>query len=146
MPDLTGTVRPVILETPTLTPTVTPNPVFKTSIGDLVIKSVRWVDAVNGVSSGPDERLMLISLGKPDQPRLDRNNFSLEAFDKALRDQSKGEVHISSDDGAYVVCSMAGWIEPKYEEFAMGFRLPSSGKTFQLFWPGNEPIDLNPDN
>jgi hypothetical protein len=146
MPDWTPTVNPEIIETPTLTTTSLPKPVFKTSIGNLVIQAVRWVDEVNGVSPGPDERLMLITLGKPGQARLDQSNFSLETFDKALRDQSNGEVHISGEDGSYAVCSMAGWVGAKYEEFAMGFRLPSTAKTFQLFWPGNEPIDLHPDN
>jgi hypothetical protein len=98
------------------------------------------------VSPGPNEKLILITLGKPDQARLDRINFTLDAFDKALRDQSKGEVHISGDDGSYSVCSMAGWVGEKFDVFAMGFRVPATAKTYQLFWPGNEPIDLQLDN
>jgi hypothetical protein len=83
-------------------------------------------------------------LADPNQARLDPESFSLETFDKALRDLSNGEVHISGDDGSYTICSMAGWVGANAEEFAMGFRLPSTAKTLQLFWPGNEPIDLHP--
>jgi hypothetical protein len=145
-PDRRPTVSLEIVETITLTPTINPKPVFKTSLGELLINTVRWVDEVNGVSPGPDERLMLIVLGKPGLTQFDKSKFSLETFDKALRDQSSGEVHISADDGSYAVCSMAGWVGPKYEEFAMGFRLPATAKTFQLYWPGNAPIDLYPEN
>jgi hypothetical protein len=128
----------------TRTPAEDPKPVLKTSIGDFMIDSSRWVEEVNGVKPGLNEKILLVLLAGPGQTRLDPNNFSLEAFDKALRDFSSGEVHISGDDGSYTICPMAGWVGANYEEFAMGFRLPTTAKTFQLVWPGNEPIPLYP--
>jgi hypothetical protein len=132
--------------TPALTPASAVKPVIKTSIGDLEIETVRSVDEVNGVKPGPNERLILITLGKPGQAKLDVSTFSLEAFDKALRDRSSGEVHLSGDDGSYSICSMAGWVGEKYDTFAMGFRVPATAKTYQLFWPGNDPLDLHLEN
>jgi len=141
-----GKVPQVTIEMPTSASALQLKQVFKTTIGDLEIESVRSVDEVNGVSPGPNEKLILITLGKPGQAKLSKSDFTLEAFDKALRDQSIGEVHISGDDGSYSVCSMAGWVGEKYDSFAMGFRIPATAKTYQLFWPGNEPIDLHLDN
>lgn len=136
-------VQPTI---PTSDSTTEDKPIFTTTIGDLTIEAVRWVDEVNGVMPGPDEKLLLISIRKPGQEKLDPNTFSLRDFDIALRDQSNGEVHVGGDDGSYAVCSMAGWVGENYEAFAMGFRIPKSATTIQLFWPGNEPIDLEPTN
>ena len=76
---------------------------------------------------------------------MDPEKFSLEAFSNALHDVSDGEVHISGDDGSYTISTMAGWVGENYDEFAMGFRLPATAKTFQLVWPGNEPIDIIPE-
>jgi hypothetical protein len=132
--------------TPNLTPAVNIKPVINTSIGDLEIETVRSVDEVNDVKPGPNERLILITLGKPGQAKLDVSTFSLEVFDKALRDRSSGEVHLSGDDGSYSICSMAGWVGENYDVFAMGFRVPATAKTYQLFWPGNDPIDLHLEN
>ena len=122
------------------------SPVLQTAIGDFVIDSTRWVDEVNGVTPGKDEKILLVILTQPGLERLDPEEFSLETFDKALHDLSNGEVHISGSDGSYTICTMAGWVGEKFDEFAMGFRLPDTTKTFQLFWPGNEPVDVMPDN
>lgn len=142
-------VVPVIqvpLTTPTPKSTTEDKPIFKTSIGDLAIEAAQWVDEVNGVMPGPDEKLLLILISKPGQEKLNPSNFSLQDFDRALRDQSKGEVHIGGDDGLYGVCTMAGWVGENHDFFAMGFRIPKTAETLQLFWPGNEPIDLHPEN
>jgi pimeloyl-ACP methyl ester carboxylesterase len=63
--------------TPPATPTpptsgsiVNSKPIFKTSIGDLAIEAVRWVDEANGVAPGPDEKLLLISISKSGQQSL----------------------------------------------------------------------------
>jgi hypothetical protein len=121
-------------------------PVFKTSMGDLAIESVRWVEEVNGVLPGPGEKLLLITIGKPSQGKLDPNNFSLQDFDRVLRDQTSGEVHLAGNKDVYVVCSMAGWVGDHEKIFAMGFRVPENAEKLQLFWPGNAPIDLHPEN
>jgi hypothetical protein len=145
IPVWTPTVTQVSMATQTLPPAANSKPVIKTTIGDLVIEGVHTVDQVNGVSAGPDEKLILVSLGKIGVVKLDKSNFSLDSFDKALRNLPGGEVHISGDDGSYSVCSMAGWVGPDYKIFAMGFRVPDSARTYQFVWPGNNPIDLRLD-
>jgi pimeloyl-ACP methyl ester carboxylesterase len=135
-----------VMPTPTTVSSENTKPAFKTSIGELAIEAVRWVDEVNGARPGPDERIMLISLNIPYQEGLYQSNFSLENFDRALRDQTDGEVHILGDDGSYTTCTMAGWVGEKQAAFAIGFRIPNTARTFQFYWPGNEPIDLKPEN
>ncbi len=144
-PDTRVPPTPANLVTPATASNANSKPTFKTSIGVLAIEAVRYVDEVNGARPGPDEKILLILLSKPGQAKLDPVNFSLEVFDKALRDLTKGEVHIAGDDGSYVICSMAGWVGSQYEDFAMGFRIPKSARTLQLFWPENDPIDLHPE-
>jgi hypothetical protein len=139
---VTPSVNQVSTEISAFALTAIPKPVFTTSIGDLVIEKVQSVETVNGVSAGPDEKLILISVGKIGAVKLDPGNFPLDAFDKAMRNQPGGEVHISGDDGSYAVCSMAGWIAPDYKIFVMGFRIPDTAKKVQFFWPGNDPINL----
>ncbi|RPJ52008.1 MAG: alpha/beta fold hydrolase, partial [Chloroflexi bacterium] len=152
--DCLDRIRPVDFVVPVgeilLTPTATsgaanPKPIFNTSIGELSIEEVRWVERVNGIMAGPGEKVLLVFIGKPELAKLDRSSFSLQAFDTAMRVQSNGEVHIAGNDGSYAVCAMAGWVDPDYEGFAMGFRVPATAETFQLFWPGNDPIDIHPE-
>jgi hypothetical protein len=146
---LTDTQAPPMLADTITAPSITnvdSKPIIATTLGNLVIESVRWVDEVNGVKPGPDEKLLLMSISKRGQPKLDPSNFSLDDFDKALRDQTKGEVHIAGDDGSYIICSMAGWVGKQYEDFAMGFWVPKTTRTLQLFWPENEPVVLHPEN
>ena len=133
-----------VTEAPASTSAPESKPVIKTTIGDFVIDSTRWVNEVNGVTPGEDEKILLVILTQPGLERLDPKEFSLEAFDKALRDVSEGEVHISGSDGSYTISTMAGWVGENFDEFAMGFRLPVTAKTGQLIWPGNEPIEILP--
>ena len=116
--------------------------VFKTTIGDFAITGSRFVAEANGTRPGPDEKLPLVFLARPGVEKLNPGEFSLEAFDQALRDLSQGEVHIAGDDGSYTICTMGGWVE---DDFAIGFRVPASAKTYTLFWPGNDPIELSPE-
>jgi hypothetical protein len=113
-------------------------------MGDFIIVSSRLVDEVNGVTPGKDEKILLVILTQPGLERLDREHFSLEAFDKAIHGVSDGDVHISGDDGSHTISTMAGWFGPNFDEFAMGFRLPITAKDLQLVWPGNEPVDITP--
>ena len=145
-PSVTDAVLEEAAETPAPAPEANSKPVLKTSIGDFVIDSARWVDEVNGVTPGEGERILLVILTQPGVERLDPEQFSLEAFDKAIHDTSNGEVHISGSDGSYTISTMAGWVGEKFDEFAIGFRLPVTAEALQLFWPGNEPVDVMPDN
>ncbi len=127
---------------PTLTPTASPtNPILKTAVGDLAVASARRVDEANGAQAGAGEKILLVIMTQPGQAKLAPDSFPLEAFQKAVQDTSNGQVHISTDAGAEAICSMAGWVEG---EFAMGFRVPVTAKTYTLFWPGNEPLGVVP--
>lgn len=132
------------IETPTLTPGNSAKPLLKTAAGDFVIDSARFVNEINGVTAGPGEKILLVLLRDAEGNPLDPGTFSLEAFDKAMRNLSAGEVHLSGAGGAYAICSMAGWIGEKYDQFAMGFRIAGTVENIQFVWPGNEPIAINP--
>ena len=115
---------------------------MKTSIGDFVIVSARFVDEVHGEKPASGEKILLVILSQPGVERLDPGTFSLEAFDKMAHDTSKGEIYILGDDGSKTISTMGGWVD---DEFAMGFRLPAEVKTYTLFWQDNPPIDIVPE-
>ncbi len=119
-------------------------PVLKTALGDLVISSYQFVDEVNGVTPNAGENILLLILTKPGVERLDPGTFSLEAFDKMVHDPAaSGEIYIQGDDESKTISTMAGWVD---NEFAMGFRLPTTTNAYKLFWPGNPSIDIIPEN
>lgn len=114
-------------------------PIVKTSLGDFVIASARFVDEVHGTKPNPGEKILLVILSQPGLERLDPATFSLEAFDKMTHDTSKEPIHILGGDGSQTISTMGGWID---EEFAMGFRVPAAANTYTLIWPDNSPIDI----
>jgi hypothetical protein len=114
-------------------------PVLKTSLGDFVIVSARFVDEVHGTKPNPGQKILLVILSQPGLERLDPNTFSLEAFGNMTHDTSKGEIYILGDDGSKTISTMGGWVG---EEFAMGFMVPAAVKTYTLFWQDNSPIDI----
>jgi hypothetical protein len=61
-----------------------------------------------------------------------------------IPDSNQGTIHILGDDGSETISTMAGWVGPEYKEFAIGFRIPSSLATYQLVWPGNDPVEIIP--
>lgn len=117
-------------------------PLLKTAAGEFEVAAARFTEEVHGVKPGPEEKILLVILAQPGGKKLDPQAFSLEAFQQALQDTGQGQVHILGDDGSFTISSMAGWVE---DEFAMGFRLPAAAKTYTLFWPGNDPIVLAPE-
>ena len=125
-------------ETPTQENIVT-QPVLKTSLGDFVIVSARFVDEVHGTKPSPGEKILLVILSQPGLEQLDPVTFSLEAFDKMIHDTSKGEIYILGSDGSKTISTMAGWVD---EEFAMGFIVPAAAETYTLYWLDNSPIDI----
>jgi hypothetical protein len=114
-------------------------PVLKTSLGDLVIVSARFVDEVHGTKPGPGEKILLLILSQPGLERLNPATFSLETFDKMVHDTSKGPIYILGGDGSETISTMGGWVD---EELVMGFRVPAAANTYKLFWPDNSPIDI----
>ncbi len=138
-----GAAAPAAQSTPAATVS---RPLLRTSAGDFVIASARFVDRVNGTQARAGERILLVILTRPGTVRLDPKSFSLEAFQHAIQDASQGEVHLAGSGGTYAVCTMAGWVGDSFEDFAIGFQLPTVDETYRLFWPGNEPIDILPVN
>ena len=114
-------------------------PVVRTSMGDFVIVSARFVDEVHGTKPNPGEKILLVILSQPGLERLDPATFFLEDFDKVIHDTSKAPIYILGDDGSETVSTMGGWVD---EEFAMGFILPAAANTYTLFWPDNSPIEI----
>jgi hypothetical protein len=117
-------------------------PVLKTSLGDFVIVSARFVDEVHGTKPKPGEKILLVILSQPGLEKLDMATFSLEAFDKLVHDTSKEPIHILGSDGSETISTMAGWVD---EEFAMGFIVPAAAETYTLVWPDNSPIEIIPE-
>jgi hypothetical protein len=84
-----------------------------------------------------------VILSRPGQERLEPGTFPLEAFDQMIHDTTYGEIYILGSDGSKTISTMGGWVDG---EFAMGFRLPGTAKGLKLFWPGNTPIDIVPED
>ncbi len=122
----------------------TGNQVINTKMGQFTISSARIVDEVNGDKPGPGEKILLIVLAGPGGEALKPDTFSLEEFQKIIPDSNQGTIHILGEDGSETISTMAGWVGPEYKEFAIGFRVPDSLTTYQLIWPGNDPIDIIP--
>ena len=116
-------------------------PLVKTSMGDLVIVSARFVDEVHGEKPDSGEKILLLILSQPGLARVDPGTFSLEAFDKMAHDTSKGDIYILGDDRSKTISTMAGWVD---DEFAIGFKVPVAVKTYTLFWQDNPAIDIVP--
>jgi hypothetical protein len=145
-----ATAPTFIIATEALMATDTPKPengavhaVLQTALGDFLIVSARFVAEANGVKPNSGEKILLVILSRPGQERLEPGTFPLEAFDKMIHDTSNGEIYVLCDDGSKTISTMGGWVNG---EFAMGFRLPEPAKMLKLFWPGNPPIDIVPED
>ena len=114
--------------------------VLNTAMGELMIDSARFTNEVNGQKPGVDQKILLVVLSKTGAEKLEPGNFSLEEFQAMIQDPSKGRIYILGNDGSETISTMAGWIGPDYKEFAMGFMLPGSATSYELFWLDNDPI------
>jgi len=119
-------------------------PKLNTTMGEFTIFSSRFVEEVNGDKPGPGEKILLIELAGIDGGAFDQSSFSLEEFQSMIQDTSAGKILVLSDDGTETTSTMAGWVGPEYKQFVIGFRLPDSLTSYQLIWPGNDPISINP--
>ena len=136
----------------TAEPTAIPNTIepienlsLNTAMGEFNIAFSRFVDEVNGVTPGPGEKILLIGLTRPGAEKLDPSEFSLQEFQTMIQ-ESPESIYILGDDGSQTISTMAGWIGPENDEFALGFRLPGVVATYQLVWPENDPINIIPEN
>ena len=119
--------------------------VLHTTMGDLTIRMVWLTNKVNTDTAADGEQILLIELGDSKGEAFTPENISLEEFQSMVHDTANGEIHILGDDGKETISTMAGWLQPDFKKFVMGFRLPSATTSYELFWPGNDPIVLNPD-
>ncbi|HSH01405.1 MAG TPA: hypothetical protein VLL52_02730 [Anaerolineae bacterium] len=118
-------------------------PMIETSLGTFVIDSARFVDEVRGQPAGPDAQYLLVALAGEKGEELAPGSVDLMAFNEALKDVSQGDlVHVTGSDDFYMVSTMGGWLG---DEFVIGFVVPNSVTDYQLFWPGNELIEIVPE-
>jgi hypothetical protein len=122
------------------------NQVINTKMGQLSISSARIENEVNGDKPGPGEKILMVILSGLDGNALDPTAFSLEDFQTMIHDNTQGTIHILGNDGSETISTMAGWVGPEYKEFGIGFRIPSSLTSYQLIWPGNDPIEITPES
>ena len=127
-----------LLQTKDVNPSNPSRTLLKTTLGDFVIASSRLVDEVHDQKSRPGEEFLLVVLTQPDSQNLVPGEFSLDAFQKMMQDDS-GNIYVTGAEGSQFISTMAGWVE---DEFTMGFTVPIQ-KSFTLHWPGNDPIELN---
>lgn len=114
---------------------------LQTALGEFAVVAARYVAEANGTRPQPGERLLLVILAQPNLEPLTPNDLSLEAFDQAVHDPGDGGVYLLGADGPPVTSTMGGWVD---EEFALGFRVPTTGGTYTLHWPGNDPLVIVP--
>lgn len=120
---------PAALDTPTL---VNAAPILKTKAGDLVYKSARFVQEVNGVTPAKNRKLLLVILERSDQARMDLQSFQ----------DAHMQIFIQGEDGSNTLSTMGGWVG---QEFAIGFQVPDQNKTYTLAWEDNPPFVITPD-
>lgn len=102
-----------------------------TSNGDYKLISARIVPEANGNKPTPNEKLLLVVLERTDGGQID-----LAAFQTAIQEVPEG-VYILGDDSSKTITTMAGWVD---EDFSIGFRVPENLKTYELHWPGINPL------
>jgi hypothetical protein len=105
---------------------------LQTPIGDLIVASSRFVEDANGAKPYEGYKLLLVILEKPDKTRIDLQQFV----------DAKTQVIIRDDDGSEVTNSMGGYVGT---EFALGFQVPDTFKTYHLLWGDNPPLELSPE-
>lgn len=96
--------------------------VLDTPAGNLMFRSARFVDEVHGVKPYANSKILLVILERTDGAPIDLQQFN----DAGLHFLVRG------DDGSESVSSMGGLVG---SEFALGFQVPESVKTFFLIWP-----------
>jgi hypothetical protein len=90
------------------------------------------------------KKILLVFLEGPDHNILTPEAFSLEEFQKMLHNENSEDVYIQADDSNIYYNSMAGWVSSISDSFCMGFIVNKKSISYQLFWPGNDPILLQP--
>lgn len=105
---------------------------LKTPIGDLVVTSSRFVQEVNGAKPTAGNKLLLVFLDRPDKTGIDLQQF----VDAKIR------VFVRDEDGSEVFHTMGGQVEG---EFAVGFQVPETFKSYHLILGDNPPQNLSPE-
>ena len=105
--------------------------ILKTSDGDLVYVTARFVDETPMETPAPGNKLLMIILERADGQAIDLEGFNDEHL----------EIVVWGDDGSRTISTMGGFLG---EEFAIGFRVPDSAATFTLEWGDNPPLEVRP--
>ncbi|NTU75567.1 MAG: hypothetical protein HGA53_09570 [Anaerolineaceae bacterium] len=104
---------------------------FKTPIGDLEFVSARFVEDANGVKPTEGFKLLLVVVKNPDNSPIDLQKFV----------DAQMNIIIRGDDGSETIHTMGGFVG---EQFAIGFQVPETVKTYTLVWGDNAPFTLVP--
>lgn len=123
---------------PTITPTATPPPTatvalvtITTSLGDMIITKAEIVDEnPMGEKAAPGYQILNVSFESADDSPIDGMDFY----------SASQEVYIIGDDGSKTESYMGGLVSG---ELIVGFTPPASAQTFTLYWPNNDPIELD---
>ena len=128
-PEITITIDPVV-ETTMLSATPV-GTIFNTAVGDLQYQSARFVEEVNGVTPAEDCKLLLVTLERPDHSGIDVQQFA----------DAHMSIYIRGEDGSETVSTMGGLVG---SDFAIGFQIPETIKTYLLIWGDNPPLEIIP--
>lgn len=116
---------------------ITPKPIIKTSMGDLIYISSRFTNEVMDSKPEPGEKILVIVL-----ERLDGIPIDIEMFAKA---QIQGSPYLLGDSSIAIREGAGqGFLVDSLDEFVISFRVPNSVKTFELIWGKNDPIEIIP--
>jgi len=106
--------------------------VISTSIGDLSVDSIRFVDEVHGVQAGEGQTILLVLL-----KRVDGGELTTEEI---LSARDGVEAGILGSDGTPYICTMGGILDSG--ETAVGCMVPASLETWQFYWGENPLVEL----
>jgi hypothetical protein len=115
--------------------------ILKTSVGEFAYISARLVYEIEDVKvkADPGYKILEVVLAYPDGSKITSDTLDLNDFVAAQREAG---VYILGDDGSQTTNPMAGFM---MDGFVMGFMVPETLTSYQLVWPGNNPISIYPE-
>jgi hypothetical protein len=99
---------------------------LKTAVGDMVYTTARFVNEANSTRPEPGKKLLLVFLERADKSSIDLQKWV----------DARQQIFIRGDDGSETLSTMGGFVD---NQFAIGFQVPETVKTYQLVW-GDNPV------
>jgi hypothetical protein len=104
---------------------------LRTAIGDMVYTSARFVNEANSTRPEPGKKLLLVFVEQADKSSIDLQQWV----------DAKMQIFIRGDDGSKTLSTMGGFVD---NQFAIGFQVPETAKTYQLVWGDNTVFPVVP--